>query len=84
MPYLLAPSPLSPSLLVFAQDILEGVKARQFIGLGVIVMQPQQHFFVDAIGEAARNPHLTRAGVLSLDDLLRELVQGKRDSLTTR
>ena len=83
MPFHLVPNQMSPGLLAACEDLTDGAKSGQIIGLGVVVMLRRNRFFVDVFGEMTRNPHAARGFVASLDDCLREIGRQKRDTNTT-
>ena len=75
----LAPTAVSPETIEACRMLYESALRGEIIGLAVVAMLPGNRFFVDAAGEAVRDPTLTRGKLLSLDDALRELVAARRE-----
>lgn len=84
MPIHLVPTPIPNDMLAAAEDIMDGVKAGEIIGLGVVVVLRRRRIFADAFGEVARDPLSARGWIRSLDDCLRELSQRHKNSATTQ
>ena len=83
MPHRLIQSQIASDVVSACEDLLDGAKAGEITGLGVVVMLKRRRYIVDCVGEMARDPTFGRGALASLDDCLRELVHGKRDSKTT-
>lgn len=51
-----------------------GARSGQFIGIAFAVMEKSREYFVNAAGEARRNPTFSRGMVAALDDRLAQWV----------
>jgi hypothetical protein len=83
MPFSLISTPIASDMERACEEILEGVRAGQVTGLGVVVVVKGRRFFVDALGSMVRHPHESRGFVAELDDCLREIGRKRRDTNTT-
>lgn len=83
MAFHLVPNPLHADMEHAVQDLQEGIRDGQIIGLGIVVLLKGRRFFVDALGAMVRFPHESRGFVAELDDCLRDLGRRSRDTNTT-
>lgn len=83
MPYQLIQQHISSDTVEACEQLLANAKSGQIIGLGVLVMLKKRRYLVDTTGEVSRDPVWARGALMSLDDCLRDQVQGRKDSATT-
>jgi hypothetical protein len=56
------------------RELLEQAEAGEIIGYAIAVMYRTRSYYVDALGEADKNPTFARGMIKSLDDFLEEKV----------
>jgi hypothetical protein len=56
------------------RELLEQAEAGEIIGYAIAVMYRTRSYYVDALGEADKNPTFARGMIRSLDDFLEEKV----------
>lgn len=65
------------------EQLLQGAKAGQIIGLAFAAQMPGLHYITDAAGECYHRPTFARGAIATLNDELSELIH-QRDPDATR
>lgn len=61
------------------QRLLAGALTGDVIGMAFCALRPGGNYFVDMVGQAKRNPTLTRGMVAAMDDELRTIIHAKAE-----
>ena len=83
MQYQLVRDPVSTDTVEALEQLLDGAKKGQVIGIAFGVLMKRRRYFVNTAGEARRDPTFTRGMLLALDDELRRMVHAAAGPETT-
>lgn len=83
MTYQLVREAVSTDTVGALEQLLDDARSGHIIGIAFAAVLKRKRYFVDAAGEARRDPTFTRGMIGALDDELRDLIQGRAQSDTT-
>lgn len=81
--YQLIHESISSDTVEALEQLLDGAKRGEVIGIAYALMLKRRRFMIDCAGEACQSPLLARGAVAVLDDHLGEMIRGRTDRDTT-